>query len=190
MSDELTVGGLHPDARVGEAFENRQGCCWPSLVRCIQVLAPAEAGDEKLWLSDDDDVRDAEQCLTLADRLDGLLEDGSVADYVAGRNAYFSERPRPECSTCDGTGVRRRRQMDEPSEEPGVLTREQREIPHSAEQVCFTCNGLGTVEHQRYRDLYVSDIREFSEFLRHAGGFYVWVFESAVNSERFREKWG
>ena len=25
-----------------------------------------------------------------------------------------------------------------------------------------------------YRDLYVSDVREFSEFLRHSGGFYVY----------------
>lgn len=174
MSDELKVRGIHPDARVGEAFKIRQRSSWPSLVHCIQDLATDEAGDEELWLGDDDDVRDAEQCLKLADRLDGCVEDGSVATYVAERNAYLTELPRPKCEMCAGTGV---------------VTVELEEDPRAAEDVCFRCNGAGTVEHlMTYRDLYVSDVCEFIEFLRHAGGFYVWNLESAVNSQRYWEK--
>jgi hypothetical protein len=188
MSDELQIRGIHPDARVGEVFEIRQRCVWPSLVRCIQDLAPAEAGDEELWLGDDDDVRDAQQCLKLADRLVGVLEAGSVATYVAERNAYFAELPRPQCDICAGTGVRARCAIDEVT---NVVKTKPQEDLHATEDVCFRCNGAGTMEHwQSHRDLYVSDVREFIDFLRHAGGFYVWNFESAVNSERYHEKWG
>jgi hypothetical protein len=168
------IYGRHPNARAGERFESRRN--WETIVNCVANLVPAESHAYKGWHSNNGYGLDAEQSIALADRLDRCITDGIVGQYVTERNAYLAQHPRTECGVCDGTGVR----CDEVGRKSGypemIVPDESSGNPRAGKVGwCNLCNGWGTLKTEAsYRDLYVSDVQEFIEFLRHSGGFKVW----------------
>ncbi|SFI65163.1 hypothetical protein SAMN04515648_0987 [Phyllobacterium sp. CL33Tsu] len=169
MSTEIY--GVHPDARVGEDFQPRWRGSFDGLVACLRALAP-DIGAAWDRGSDGDTLKN-DDCVALANELDRCLADGSVEQYVAERNAYIEQLPRVQCDRCGGAGICSgdKSRENELFELLGELA--ERRLTAGFVEQCNCCSGAGTFKDGRsYRDLYVSDVREFSEFLRHCGGFY------------------
>ncbi|CAN7470100.1 hypothetical protein [Mesorhizobium sp. LjNodule214] len=168
------INGRRPDARAGERFEHRGN--WETIVNCVRRLVPAETHAYENWHFNNGDGLDAELSIALADRLERCLAEGVVESYVAERDAYLAQHPRRECHVCDGTGIR----CDEAGRKAGYPDRIVADEPKGNPRAgkvgwCDRCDGWGTLkEYGSYRDLYVSDVREFIEFLRHSGGFAIW----------------
>ena len=167
----MEIYGVHPDTRVGEEFQPRWRGSFASIVACLRALAPdiCAAWDR----ASDGDTLKNDDCVALANELDRCLADGSVEQYVAERNAYIEQAPRVKCNCCGGAGILN---GDKTRDNDLAASFDQLAEPRLTAgfvEQCYGCGGLGTIKDWRsYRDLYVSDVREFSEFLRHCGGFY------------------
>lgn len=93
----------------------------------------------------------------LAARLEGLLEDGSVARYARSRTEALAAMPDEPCPTCAGTG----RRKPVPDTGAGSLH-------------CNGCGGKGTARPWAANHPFDEEnVREFAAFLRDCGGFKI-----------------
>jgi hypothetical protein len=82
----MDVFGTKPTAKQGKYFR-RNIWHWHPLAECCLDLAPDECRPCECWHSNDGDGLDAEQSVLLARRLQQLLSDGTVAEYI-GRDLF------------------------------------------------------------------------------------------------------
>ena len=93
----------------------------------------------------------------IAGRINKLNRNGSLNEYVNGRNQIIKELPDEKCNICEGTGKRKK----PPAIGPGDIE-------------CNGCSGKGkcrpfACNYRAYED----DIIEFAEFCKHSGGFTI-----------------
>ena len=93
----------------------------------------------------------------IAGRINKLNRNGSLNEYVNGRNQIIKELPDEKCNICEGTGKRKK----PPAIGPGDIE-------------CNGCSGKGkcrpfACNYRAYED----DIVEFAEFCKHSGGFTI-----------------
>lgn len=102
-----------------------------------------------------------------------MIEDGSIANYVAIRDAALKALPLVTCRLCEDTGIR----SDAIGRKYGFATQEIDEPGHPRRGETGTCNGCHgrgvepaweTLNH-----LDVNDVREFAVCLRDCGGFEI-----------------
>ena len=82
----MDVYGRKPTAPEGEYFR-RNIWSWHPLAELCLELAPEECRPCKFWHTNDGKGLNAKQSLRLAERLQALVSDGTVASYIAQRNA-------------------------------------------------------------------------------------------------------
>jgi hypothetical protein len=91
----MDVYGRKPTAPEGEYFRRNIWGWHPLAELCID-LAPDECRPCKYWHSNDGKGLNAAQSLRLAERLQKLVADGSVADYIVQRDARLAACPQEE----------------------------------------------------------------------------------------------
>jgi hypothetical protein len=142
----MAIFGKRPDARSAESALYPTAH-WTALIACVRELAPMEASVCNDWMGNG--FVDAESSMALAARLDLAVSEGAVESYIKERNSFLVEHPSMPCVHCRGTGS-------------------------FGSWYCNRCHGNGALStHDWYRDLYVSDVLEFIEFVRHSGGFEI-----------------
>ena len=150
----MDVFGRKPTSPEGEYFR-RNVWGWHPLAQLCERAAPYITADCEHWHSNDGDGLDASGAAKLAERLQLLIADGSVAAYVKRRDAELAQLPDQTCVCCDGTGMRR-----------GTTGNDRAD--------CLECDGKGKQENfaRRYR-LRRHDVEAWVAFLQACGGFEI-----------------
>lgn len=151
---------------------------WHPLAELVCDLAPDETEGCTDWHTNDGDGLGAEASVLLANRLQSLIDDGTVERYVKDRDARLAALRDKSCIFCSGTGIRRYAvgvKMGKPKRVIGERTDASDNNPKLGETgSCNGCNGKG---HVRPGDcLYfveLADVIEFVAFLRESGGFEI-----------------
>ena len=168
----MDVYGKKPTAPEGEYFR-RNVWGWHPLADLCLELAPETCAPCTDWHSNDGDGLDAEHAAMLGYRLDKLIEDGTVASYIAIRDAGLKALPLETCRLCAGTGVR----SDQIGRKNGLHTQVIDEPGHPRHGETGTCNGCHSrgVEPawETHYHLAINDVREFALFLQACGGFQI-----------------
>lgn len=168
----MDVYGVSPTSTTGEYFR-RSIWGWHPLASLIETLAPSIARPCEHWHSNDGDGLDAEHAGQLAAALTSLVEDGSVAAYIAQRDAELAQLPNESCSICDGTGIR----TDDVGVADAMSSRKIADVAHPRCGETGWCNGCDGRGWNRawathYR-LDQQDVIEFIAFLKGCGGFEI-----------------
>ena len=79
---------------------------WRSLAEFICETFPGIASHCRYWQSNDGDGLNAALAVRLADGLDEMIADGSLAGHVEMRRAQVRNLPMRECFICHGSGIR------------------------------------------------------------------------------------
>lgn len=168
----MDVYGKNPTSPHGGYFR-RSVWGWHPLAELCAELAPELCAGCRHWHSNDGDGLDEEAAVLLARRLGELIEDGTVARYVALRNAALAALPDERCRLCDGTGIR----TDATGKAAGMHTKLIANPGHPRHGQTGTCNGCdGRGTHRPFAtnyDVDVNDVREFAAFLAACGGFEI-----------------
>jgi len=142
----MDVYGRKPTAPEGEYFR-RNIWSWHPLAELCLELAPEECRPCKFWHTNDGKGLNAKQSLRLAERLEALVSDGTVAAYVAQRNA------RQEVHAAE--------EQFPPSLVAYIVQREAQRL-------------LGPEYERGFQGpLDLDDVTEFISFLRASGGFRI-----------------
>ena len=150
----MDVFGRKPTSPEGEYFR-RNVWGWNPLAQLCERAAPDIAMECEHWHSNDGDGLDASDAATLAERLQLLIADGSVAAYIKRRDAALAQLPDETCGCCDGTGMRR-------------------DATGNDRAKCRQCGGKGKQENfARHYHLDEDDVKEWLVFLRACGGFEI-----------------
>ena len=173
----MDVYGNNPSAPEGQYFR-RSVWGWHPLADLVCDLAPEESGACTMWHTNDGDGLDACRANTLGVRLQVLLDDGTVAKYIAERDDRIAALPSQICTYCNGTGVRtdaRAIEMGTHLRVIGTDTNEDESHPRFGETGwCNSCNGVGQVRSsQTHYSVDADDVSEFAAFLRVCGGFEI-----------------
>jgi hypothetical protein len=121
-----------------------------------QHLAPELTAACEYWDTNDRDGLDAEAARGLAVRLQELAADGTVALYIAARNAWLARLPDEPCMCCKEPGL---------SIDGLALLKN---VP------CRACNGTGKQPPWvRNYPLEARDVHEWIAFLKACGGFII-----------------
>ena len=141
----MDVYGQCPTEQSGEYFRNNIWW-WGPLVDYIQLVAPNETRPCEYWGTNDGDGLDEEQSLALADKLQAELDSGRCERYTISRG------------TC------------------GVATTDDQDIMGSAQAAITLLAGEDEAESVKETTwpFSVENVREFTRFLRHCGGFEIW----------------
>ena len=151
----MDVFGRKPTAPEGEYFR-RNVWRWRPLAQLCEDVAPTITAACEHWHSNDGDGLDAGGAAKLAERLQQLFVDGSVAAYVKYRDAALARLPDETCLSCDGTGT-------------------SRGAAGSDTPACRRCGGNGKQEHfARHYHLDEDDVKEWIVFLLASGGFEIY----------------
>lgn len=166
----MDVYGRQPTTEKGKYFRNNIWWWRPLADMCL-VMAPDICAPCTHWQSNDGDGLDADGAKALADVLEQRLKDGTVARYIAERDAYLEALPDEACQLCNGSGVRR----DKLAEEAGMLKRVINEPGHPRDGQVGWCNSCDGVGHKRPFETHypadVENVEEFVGFLKDCGGF-------------------
>lgn len=160
---------------------------WRAMADYICDTFPEIASHCEHWHSNDGDGLNEAMAVRLADALDRVIEDGTLADFIEMRRATIRNMPLRECFLCNGRGVRDDEIGNEvkefrPVPQPLMVIPEDAkdawdEGPHPrAGQTgwCNGCDGRGhNLPHDADYPLTVSETKRFSEFCRHSGGFEI-----------------
>ncbi len=168
----MDVYGKNPTAPEGEYFR-RNVWGWHPLADLCLELAPETCAPCEHWHSNDADGLDARRSRMLGSGLEKLIEDGTVASYIAIRDAALKALPLEMCRHCNGSGIR----TDEIAREHGLHTQvidEPGHPRHGETGTCNGCNSRGTQPHREtHYHLDINDVREFAVFLKACGGFEI-----------------
>ncbi len=118
----MDVYGVEPQNETGKYFRNNIWW-WRPLANYIQSAAPTEALPCQLWHSNDGDGLTKEQTKRLVEKLDSLIQDGSIERFAVDREKWL--------------------------------------------------DGLPKESTERYYGFSLDNVKEFTEFLRHCGGFTI-----------------
>ena len=161
----MDIYGRRPSSAAGEYYRG-QWTDWHPLADCICALAPIEASACEGWHSNDGDGLDAQGSVALAEKIDSSILDGTADRYI---NEFHAElqKPRKLCILCAGDIV----QETKDTEEPKLAAGGGRESG-----MCDNCGKRDQVKTSYKTDtsLHINDLKYFSEFSRHSGGFSIW----------------
>lgn len=173
----MDVYGNNPTSPKGEYFR-RNVWGWHPLAELVCELAPEESEACTMWHTNDGDGLGGADALALAERLQQLLDDGTIENYVKARDAQLNALPDVTCSICAGTGVRTdalaiERGIDKRVIGPDMNANESH--PRFGQTGwCNSCDGIGhTRPGSTNYYLEVVDVAEFTGFLRDCGGFEI-----------------
>ena len=162
----MDVFGKAPATEDGEYFR-RSVWGWRPLADFVCSLYPELTEACTYWQSNDGDGLDAAGSLALAEAIEADLANGTVAAYVATRDAALAALPMEPCEFCDGTGLR----TDEVGRKYGY------DKPRDEATGRGGCNGChGTGEREPWARAYpfeAQDAADFAQFLRASGGFEI-----------------
>ncbi len=173
----MDVYGASPTTEKGQYFR-RNVWGWRPLADLVCELAPLETSGCTYWHSNDGDGLDANAAKALAKRLQTLVDNGTVAKYIADRDVCLASLPDQPCRYCDGAGIR----SDAVGVENGFDKRligpaTNADITHPRfGQVgwCNACDGAGHVRPSAtFYHLNIEDVAEFIGFLHACGGFEI-----------------
>lgn len=166
----MDVYGLAPTHHKGQYFR-RSVWGWHPLADCCLAIAPKLTAPCTHWHSNDGAGLDGARRLGTA--LKEAIDSGSVADYVAKRDAKLAALTDDPCRQCSGTGVR----ADDIGTSLGMKTRliDKAHHPrHGETGWCNGCDGLGvTPAWEKHYRLCTDDVAEFADFLLACGGFEI-----------------
>lgn len=146
----MDVFGKRPTSEVG-AYFRRNVWCWHPLADLVCRLAPELTAKCESWSTNDGYGLGARDSKKLAQIVRARLEDGTIAAFVARRDAQLAAMPDETCRYCNGTGRR-----------------------GDPDATCNACDGAGKQRPSAtwYR-LSVADAEEFASFLESCGGFQI-----------------
>jgi hypothetical protein len=160
------IHGAKPTAPEGVYFR-RSIWAWPPLTALCRELAPDITSNCKYWTSNDGDGLDADAAAQLAERLQQLIADGTIADYVTQFRAMLARLPDVACEACEGRGRISRAVVKTVDALPGPLD-------SNGDIICLPCAGAGhRCPFMAYRPLDEEDVEEWARFLRSCGGFCI-----------------
>ncbi len=160
------IHGRKPTAPEGVYFR-RTFWAWPPLAALCRELAPEICSHCKYWTSNDGDGLDADAAAQLAEHLQQLIADGTIADYLDQLRAMLARLPDKSCQACQGTGRILRAIGETFDNPPGPLDK-------NGDFICFSCGGTGRAQSLiACRLLAEKDVKEFVCFLRSCGGFSI-----------------
>ena len=154
---------------------------WRALAEFICETFPEIASHCRYWQSNDGDGLNAALSVRLADGLDAMIADGSLADLIEMRRAKVRNLPMRECFICHGSGIR----ADEIGTDDGdpfkMIPEDARDArdegPHPRAGQTGWCNGCDGRGHRLPREadypLEFDEVKQFAEFCRHSGGFEI-----------------
>lgn len=168
----MDVMGHNPTIEEGEYFRNNIWW-WRPLWSWICDEFPQLVGDDPdLGHYNDGYGLDEDESVALADALDGALDRGVVRVMEQEFNRQKAELPFEDCKWCEATGIR----TDEVGISQGMDVEELPEhdaiILGRTHGTCNACRGHGKTENfASWYHFSESNVKEFSVFLRHCGGF-------------------
>ena len=146
--------GVAPEDEKGEGFSNNVWSWYPLwnyvCHTCSDILTETEM-EQGRW--NNGYLLNPWQSTKIASRLFDLIESGAVHKEVVEFNKKRSNMPFETCSKCNGTGIREDKNYS---------------------GKCNACNGNGKRESSEASyDFEEDNVREFAEFCRDSGGFYI-----------------
>ena len=154
----MDVYGLNPQNETGNYFRNNVWHWHPLWDFCCDI-DPSLVNKVPLAHSNDGDgLKDCEECLNLANKIDNSINNGYAEFYIQQREIEIKNKPDLVCHICDGTGQR-------PDGLYGIEWKQ---------DGCNACNGSGYVKDpSSHYHLNLENIKEFSSFLKNCGGFQI-----------------
>jgi hypothetical protein len=160
------IHGAEPTAPEGFHFR-RSNLAWPPLAALCRELVPALASKCTYWTSNDADGLDADAASQLAEHLQQLIADGTIADYISQLRAMLARLPDKTCDACEGTGRIPRAVVKTADTLPSRLDKD-------GNLICLACAGAGEVQPLcSPRLLDEDDVHKWVRFLHRCGGFSI-----------------
>ena len=160
------VHGTEPTAPEGFRFR-RSNLAWPPLAALCRELAPELASKCTYWTSNDADGLDRDAAAQLAARLQQLIADGTIADYVGQLRAMLARLADQTCEACEGAGRILRAVVKTADTLPS-------RVDEDGNFVCLACAGTGQIQPlSACRLLDEEDVDEWVKFLQRCGGFSI-----------------
>ena len=160
------IHGRNPTGEEGKHFRLSQ-LAWPPLTALCRELIPDVSCHCSYWTSNDGDGLDGDAAAELAGRLQQLITDGTIADYISQLRATLARLPDKICDACEGTGRIPRAVVKIADIPPGRIDKD-------GNLICLACAGTGEVQPLcSPRLLDEDDVHEWVCFLRSSGGFCI-----------------
>lgn len=160
------IRGTEPTAPEGANFR-RSNLAWPPLVAlCRELVSDISQGCTD-WTTNEGDGLDRDAAAQLSARLQQLIADGTVGDYIGQLRAMLARLPDKTCEACEGTGRIPRAVVKTVDTLPGPLDKD-------GNLICLACAGAGRVQPlSACRLLDEEDVNEWVTFLHRCGGFSI-----------------
>lgn len=160
------IHGTEPTAPEGVHFR-RSNLAWPPLAALCRELVPDIAQRCTHWTTNERDGLDGDAAAQLGARLQQLIADGTVADYISQLRAMLARLPDNICETCEGTGRIPRAVVKTVDTLAGPLDKD-------GNFICLACAGAGRLPQLcAPRTLDEDDVYEWVRFLQRCGGFFI-----------------
>jgi hypothetical protein len=169
----MDVYGKKPTDKVGKYFR-ASVWYWHPLWSFCENKFPELAGKVKHGHSNDGDGLNGEDSILLAELIKTALNNGEAKEYLDEYNKYLSELDRPDCSICEGTGIRTDAIGVESGWPEKELSPEIAILTGRTHGSCNACAGEG--KRDAWESNYPFDLEllaEFAEFLANCGGFKI-----------------
>ena len=160
------IRGTEPTAPEGVYFR-RSNLAFPPLAALCRELVPEFGEQSKYWTSTQGAGLNAEAATQFAARLQQLIADGTVADYMDQLRAMLAQVPDKNCEACEGTG-----------RIPRAVVKTYDALPSKVDKdgnfICLACAGAGRIQQlTTCRLLDEEDVTEWVMFLERCGGFCI-----------------
>jgi hypothetical protein len=160
------IHGTEPTDPVGVYFR-RSNLAWPPLAALCRELVPEIAQRCTHWTTNDRDGLDRDAAAQLAARLQQLVADGTIADYISQLRAMLARLADKTCDACEGTGRIPRAVVKTADTLPSRIDKD-------GNLICLACAGAGRVQPFCAPLLLdEDDVCEWVAFLRRCGGFSI-----------------
>jgi hypothetical protein len=160
------IHGTEPTAPEGVYFR-RSNLAFPPLAALCRELVPEFAEHSKYWTSTQGAGLTADIAAQFAVRLQQLIADGTVADYIGQLRAILARRRCKTCEGCEGTGRIPRAVVKTADSLPGPLDK-------FGNFICLACAGAGRVKPLSSCSLLdEEDVNQWVSFLHRCGGFSI-----------------
>lgn len=158
----------------GSYFRN-SNWWWRPLWNYCETLHGDITHKVKSGYTNEGDGLDADNALTLGQRLLNDIATGVTVKYETEYREHLASLPTSDCNYCDGTGIR----SDTVGVDNGMPSRALPEtdaiILGRTHGYCNACHGHGKLQHHLTSYPFaIGNVREFAEFLLDCGGFEIW----------------
>ena len=150
----FSIGGANPRNTKGECFENNNwwwGPLWDYVGNVCRDFLSAE--DIRKGQFNDNHFIDGNKASKIATRLEQLINEGKVKEYLDEWRREVEANEEEECFVCKGSGSVNEKHYT---------------------GVCYMCDGKGKTEclliHFGFSE---ENVREFAEFCSFSGGFFI-----------------